>query len=48
MLTIIYRIIVLFFVVLLLYDVFKEKKKTLQLTAAISLIPFVLRLLMIK
>jgi uncharacterized membrane protein len=48
LLTIIYRLIVLFFVVLLFYDVFKEEKKSLQLTAAVALIPFILRFLMIK
>ncbi|GAB4378342.1 MAG: hypothetical protein Kow0042_26850 [Calditrichia bacterium] len=48
MLTIIYQFIILFFVILLVYDLFKEKNKAMQLTAAITLIPFVLRLLLIK
>jgi hypothetical protein len=48
MLTIIYQLIVLFLAALLGYAVFKEKKKSLQLTAALALIPLVLRLLMIK
>lgn len=48
MLTWIYRLIVLFMIALIFYDVFKEHKKSLQLTAALSLIPFVLRFLMIK
>lgn len=47
-LTLIYQLIVLFLIVLLVYDVFKEKDKTLQLTAALAAIPLVLRLLMIK
>jgi hypothetical protein len=47
-LTIIYQHIVLFLIILLVYDVFKEKDKTLQLTAALAAIPLILRLLMIK
>jgi len=47
-LKIVYQMIVLFLIVLLTYDVFKEKSKMLQLTAALTLIPFILRLLMIK
>ena len=45
---IIYQLIVLFIILLMGYDVFKEKSAWLQLTAALALIPFVLRLLMIK
>lgn len=48
MIKIIYQLIVLFLVLLLTYDVFKEKTRMLQLTAALVLIPFILRLLMIK
>jgi len=47
-LQIIYQLILLFIIVLLVYDVFKEKTKMLQLTAALALIPFILRLLLIK
>lgn len=47
-LKLVYQLIILFIVVLLAYDVFKEKTKMLQLTAALALIPFILRLLMIK
>lgn len=47
-LTIIYRLIVLFLIALLGYDIFKEKSKLMQLTAALALIPFILRFLMIK
>ncbi|MCP5064047.1 MAG: hypothetical protein GY936_16520 [Ignavibacteriae bacterium] len=45
---IIYQIIVLFLVVIIGYDLFKEKSKMMKLTAALILIPFILRLLMIK
>lgn len=47
-LTIIYQLIILFLIVLLVYDSFKEENKALQLTAALVLIPLILRLLMIK
>lgn len=47
-LKIIYQIIVLFLIVIIGYDVFKEKSKMMKLTAALVLIPFVLRFLMIK
>jgi len=47
-LTWIYQLILLFFSVLIIYDIFKEKSKLMQLTAAIALIPFLLRLLMVK
>jgi len=48
LLTWIYQLILLFFSVLIVYDIFKEKSKLMQLTAAIALIPFLLRLLMVK
>ena len=48
LLKIIYQVIILYLVLLLGFDVFKEKSRTLQLTAALALIPFILRLLLIK
>lgn len=48
LLTWIYQIILLFFCILIVYDIFKEKSKMMQLTAAMALIPFLLRLLMVK
>jgi len=48
MLTMIYQGILLFFIVLFVRAVFREKKKSMQLTAAVACIPFILRLLMIK
>lgn len=47
-LTWVYQLILLFFAGLLIYDTFKEKSRMMQLTAAITLIPFLLRLLMVK
>ncbi len=47
-LTWIYQLILLFFSALLIYDIFKEKSKMMQLTAAITLITFLLRLFMVK
>ena len=47
-LTYIYQLILLFFSVLIIYDIFKEKNRMMQLTAAIALIPFLLRLLVVK
>jgi len=47
-LRLIYQLIILYLVVLLGHGVFKEKSKMLQLTAALILIPFVLRLVLIK
>jgi len=47
-LKLIYQLIVLFIIMLLAYDVFKEKTRMLQLTAALALIPFILRFLLIK
>ena len=48
LLKMIYQLIILYIILLLSFDVFKEKSKMLQLTAALSLIPFILRFLMIK
>lgn len=48
LLQIIYQAILLYIIFLLGYDVFKEKSRMLQLTAALTIIPFLLRLLMIK
>ena len=48
MVTLLYQAITLYIVLLLVVSVWKEEKKTLQITAALSLIPFILRLLMIK
>ncbi len=48
LLTWIYQLLLLFFSVLIVYDIFKEKSKLMQLTAAVALIPFLLRLLMVK
>ncbi len=47
-LKLIYQIIVLFLSALIVYDVFKEKSHWMKLTAALALIPFLLRFLMIK
>ena len=48
MLTGIYLIITFYLICLLFYCVFNEKNKSMQITAIIALIPFILRLLMIK
>ena len=48
MLTIIYLIITLYLISLIFNSVFKESKKSMQITAVIALSPFILRLLMIK
>ena len=48
MLQIVYQIIILFLITIIGYDVFKEKSKLMKLTAALILIPFILRFLMIK
>lgn len=48
MLTGIYLIITFYIICLLFYCVVKEKKKSMQITAVVALIPFILRLLMIK
>ncbi|MBU2511310.1 hypothetical protein KJ966_08220 [bacterium] len=48
MLTVIYQLIVLFFIILVVWDLWREKKWTLQVVASIVLIPLVLRFLMLK
>lgn len=48
MLTIIYRLIVLFFIVMITWDLWREKRWSFQLVAGIVLIPLVLRFLMLK
>jgi hypothetical protein len=47
-LQLIYQVILLYIILLLGYDVFKEKAKMLQLTAALTIIPLLLRMLLIK
>ena len=44
----IYRLIILFLTVLIIQDMFKEKNIWNQLTSSLVIIPFILRLLMIK
>lgn len=46
--TFIYRLIILFFTVLVIRDMFKEKDIWNQLTSVLVIIPFVLRLFMVK
>ncbi|MDO5564588.1 MAG: hypothetical protein Q4F88_05105 [Eubacteriales bacterium] len=48
MITIIYRLIILFVLIFTIWNLFTEKKLTLQLNAALVIIPLILRLLMIK
>ena len=48
MLKLIYQLIVFYLITLIIYDVFKERTVWLRLTAALSLIPFVLRFFLIK
>lgn len=48
MFTIIYRLILALIVGLVGWNLFTEKKVTLQLNAAMVLIPLVLRVLMVK
>ena len=48
MITIIYRLIVVMVVALIGWNLFSEKKLTMQINAAMVLIPMVLRALMIK
>jgi hypothetical protein len=48
MITIVYQLIILFFLVLVIRDMFKEENVWNQLTGSIVIIPFILRLLMIK
>jgi len=44
----IYQMILLYIILLLGYDIFKEKAKMLQLTAALTIVPLLLRMLLIK
>lgn len=46
--TFIYRLIILFFTVLVVRDMLKEKDIWNQLTSVLVIIPFVLRLFMVK
>ena len=48
MLTTIYRLIALMVILLVLWNLFTEKKLTLQLNAAMVLIPLIMRALLIK
>jgi len=48
MLTIIYRLIILFITILIVWDMWKEENCWNQLTGTIVIIPFILRILMIK
>lgn len=48
MITIVYQLIILFFLILVVLDMFKEESIWNQLTGSIVIIPFILRLLMIK
>ena len=48
MITIIYRLIIVMVVALIGWNLFTEKKLTMQMNAAMVLIPMVMRALMIK
>lgn len=48
MLTLIYRLMIIFISILIIRDMFKEENGWNQLTGSIVIIPFILRLLMIK
>jgi len=48
MLTLIYRLIIVFITILVIRDMFKEEDVWNQLTSSIVIVPFILRLLMIK
>jgi len=48
MLTIIYRIIVVYLTILIILDIWDEVNYWRQLTGVMVIIPFVLRILMIK
>ena len=48
MITMIYRLIIVMVVALIGWNLFTEKKLTMQMNAAMVLIPMVLRALMIK
>ncbi len=44
----IYEMILLYIIAILTANIFKEKKFTMQLTAALAVLPLLLRFLMIK
>ncbi|MFZ2331377.1 MAG: hypothetical protein WAW45_07280 [Atribacterota bacterium] len=46
--TLIYRLIILFLTILIVQDMFKESDFWNQLTSSLVIIPFILRLFMIK
>ena len=48
MLTTIYRLIALLVILLVVWNLFTEKKLTLQMNAAMVLIPLIMRALLIK
>lgn len=48
MLTIVYRIIVVYVTILVIFDIWEEVDHWKQLTGVMVIIPFILRLLMIK
>ncbi len=48
MMTYIYRLIILYLISLLCVNMMREKKLWMQLTAALLLVPWLLRLLFIK
>lgn len=48
MITIIYRLLVVMVIALIGWNLFTEKKLTMQMNAAMVLIPMVMRALMIK
>ena len=47
MITIIYRLIVVMFILLIVKDLFKEKEFKLQMNVALVIVPLILRALMI-
>ncbi len=48
MLTLIYRLIIVFVTILVIRDMFQEEDGWNQLTGSMVIVPFILRLLMIK
>ena len=48
MITIIYRLIIVYVVAMVCWNMFTEKKLTMQMNCALVLLPLVLRALMIK
>lgn len=48
MITLVYRFMILFITILVIRDMFKEDNIWNQLTGSIVIVPFILRLLMIK